>query len=270
MSTVKDAVLPKVTGALDKLDHLACDGIDSLTHAIPALNTSTPELYQSTRDAAKGYFLWATEYAASFTASQVSLSLADTTLSVAEKFTGFVKPSDKEDQGLASTTYSRIRTLRRTVRSVKRAGAKRNQPAVKPKSLEETGLVGRLASMFYVNTILSVLGLKLAPAATSKETKEKRTGEPLDDSYTSIHDLKVHFYLYKVDSFRNLNNLVFHIFDIFTFTIFYRLGYIYTLLRLFYFCDFHSFDCQMFLNCLYPLSYGLLSCHSKLLIIFDI
>jgi len=190
VSTVKDAVLPKVTGALDKLDHLACDGIDSLTHAIPALNTSTPELYQSTRDAAKGYFLWATEYAASFTASQVSLSLADTTLSVAEKLTGFVKPTDKEDQGLASTTYSRIRTLRRTVRSVKRAGAKRNQPAVKPKSLEETGFVGRLASMFYVNTILSVLGLKLAPAATSKETKEKRTGEPLDDSYTSIHDLK--------------------------------------------------------------------------------
>merc|ERR1712071_740918 len=136
-----------------------------------------------------GYFLWATEYAASFTASQVSLSLADTTLSVAEKLTGFVKPTDKEDQGFVSTTYSRIRTLRRTVRSVKRAGAKRNQPAVKPKSLEEIGFVGRLASMFYVNTILSVLGLKLAPAATSKETK-KRTGEPLDDSYTSIHDLK--------------------------------------------------------------------------------
>merc|ERR1712071_412110 len=90
VSTVKDAVLPKVTGALDKLDHLACDGIDSLTHAIPALNTSTPELYQSTRDAAKGYLLWATE-----------------------KLTGFVKPSNKEDQGLASTTYSRIRTLRR-------------------------------------------------------------------------------------------------------------------------------------------------------------
>merc|ERR1712071_239822 len=163
--------------------------IDSLTNAIPALNTSTPELYQSTRDTAKGYFLWATEYAASFTASQVSLSLADTTLSVAEKLTGFVKPTDKEDQGLASITYSRIRTLRRTVRSVKRAGAKRNQPAVKPKSLEETGFVGRLASMFYVNTILSVLGLKLAPAATSKEVK-KRNGEPLDDSYTSIHDLK--------------------------------------------------------------------------------
>merc|ERR1712137_878133 len=44
--------------------------------------------------------------------------------------------------------------------------------------------------MFYVNTILSMLGLKLAPAAESKETREKRTGEPLDDSYTSIHDLK--------------------------------------------------------------------------------
>jgi len=57
VSTVKDAVLPKVTGALDKLDDLACDGIDSLTHAIPALSTSTPELYQSTRDAAKGYLL---------------------------------------------------------------------------------------------------------------------------------------------------------------------------------------------------------------------
>ena len=177
-----------MTGALDKLDHLACDGIDSLTSAIPALNSSTPELYLSTKDAAKGYFLWATEYVASFTASQISLSLADTSLSVAEKVTSFVKP-EKKDDSLASTTYTRIRGLRRSLRTVKRAGARHNRPAHKPKTLNESGLPGRLASMFYVNTLLRTVGIQLVPAV--KETKEKKTGAPLDDSNSRIEDLKV-------------------------------------------------------------------------------
>ena len=58
---------------MDQLDTLACGGIDSLTSALPALTSPTPELVESTKEAARGYFAWAKEYAASFTVAQISL-----------------------------------------------------------------------------------------------------------------------------------------------------------------------------------------------------
>jgi len=65
-------------GSVEKLDNMACNGIDSLTQAIPALTSPTPELMTisaeaatgyitNTREAARGYLNQATEVAANFT-----------------------------------------------------------------------------------------------------------------------------------------------------------------------------------------------------------
>jgi len=193
VESVKEAVLPAVSGALETLDNYACDGIDTLTHAVPALNGSTGELAEVSRDAAKGYLSWAKEYLASFKAAQISLKVADQSLQLAEKTTGLLKP-DKKDDSLACTTYARIRSLRRLVRALKRAGVRRNRSgATEPANLSSSGLAGRVADTLALNSLLAALGLELVPARSGMESKresEHIAQGLLDEAHTRLQDLK--------------------------------------------------------------------------------
>jgi len=193
VESVKEAVLPAVSGALETLDNYACDGIDTLTHAVPALNGSTAELAEVSRDAAKGYLSWAKEYVASFKAAQISLKVADQSLQLAEKTTCLLKP-EKKDDSLACTTYARIRSLRRLVRALKRAGVRRNRSCpAEPVNLSSSGLAGRVADTLALNSLLAALGLELVPARTGMESKresEHIAQGLLDEAHTRLQDLK--------------------------------------------------------------------------------
>merc|ERR1719289_322844 len=192
VESVKEAVLPAVTGALETLDNYACDGIDTLTHAVPALSGSTADLAEVSRDSAKGYLSWAKEYVASFKAAQLSLKVADQSLHLAEKTTGLLKP-EKKDDSLACTTYARIRSLRRLVRALKRAGVRRNRAAPEPANLSESGLAGRMADTLAVNSLLAALGLELVPAKPGVDCKrqsEHIAQGLLDEAHTRLQDLK--------------------------------------------------------------------------------
>jgi len=190
VSSVTGAVLPHVTGALSTLDSYACDGLDSLTHAVPALTSPTPELVDKT----KGYLDWAKEYAASFMASQVALQVTDKSLSYTEKAVGKIKP-EKKDSGLACSTYARIRSLRRLVRTLKRAGARHNR-AVRnhqPLTLADTGVMGKVANLLAVNSLLGWMGLKLVPSSGTEPMKQgisARDEELLEEVQANLQDLK--------------------------------------------------------------------------------
>jgi hypothetical protein len=70
-STISDMVLPRMAGAVASLDSLACGGLDQLKAAVPAIAEPTPQLVQSTKRAASGYWDSALQYLSSFTVSQV-------------------------------------------------------------------------------------------------------------------------------------------------------------------------------------------------------
>ena len=70
-ATMSDVVLPRMAGAVESLDSLACDRLDTLNAAVPAISEPTPQLLQTTRKAASGYWAALENYFASFTVAQV-------------------------------------------------------------------------------------------------------------------------------------------------------------------------------------------------------
>jgi hypothetical protein len=182
-----DSLLQRVPGAVEKLDSYACGGIDSLTSAIPALSTPTPQLLESTKEAGWEYVSIFKEYVSSFTAAQISLTVADKSLSLAEKSVSFFKP-DKPDAGVLCRTYGKIRSVRRSLRALRRAGSRRNTMRRTP--LARAGLVGQVANMLAVNCVLKMAGLELVPAKkTDKPGKGVEVVEEVQGKEATIHDL---------------------------------------------------------------------------------
>ncbi len=89
-TTMSDIVLPRVAGAVESLDSMACDRLDHLKAAVPAIAEPMPQLLQTTKKAASGYWSKAVDYLSSFTVSQVSLSMADRSLDAAAKVVAVV------------------------------------------------------------------------------------------------------------------------------------------------------------------------------------
>ena len=156
---VKETIT-KMGAAVSQLDTLAAGGIENLTARMPVLSAPTNELVETTKDAARSYFHLATEYLASFGVSQVGLKVADKTLSLAEKTTKLLH-ADVKDKSIAALTYSKLRQTRRALRATKRAGERKAYLEKDP--VARTGLVGSLASILSVNSILHLFGLQLVP-----------------------------------------------------------------------------------------------------------
>merc|ERR1712119_79301 len=87
---------------VDRLDTFAADGIESLASAVPSLRAPTPQLVETAKDTANSYLYLATGYFASFSVAQISLRVAERTLSLAEGTTDMLK-ADSDDGLMAST-----------------------------------------------------------------------------------------------------------------------------------------------------------------------
>merc|ERR1712142_804488 len=176
---------------VDRLDTFAADGIESLASAVPALRAPTPQLVETAKDTANSYLYLATEYLASFSVAQISLRIAEKTLSLAEGTTDILK-SDTE--GLMASTSSRIKQVRRAIRAVKRAGERKSILEKDP--VARTGIVGSIASLLHMNSILRYLGLRLEAKENESDyndDSDKETNEPVDDgddNHRHIADLK--------------------------------------------------------------------------------
>merc|ERR1712142_1197336 len=159
---------------VDRLDTFAADGIESLASAVPSLRAPTPQLVETAKDTANSYLYLATEYLASFSFAQISLRVAERTLSLAEGTTDMLKADS--DDGLLATTSTKIKQVRRAIRAVKRAGERKSILEKDP--VARTGIVGSIASLLHVNTILSYLGLRLE--AKQEDSEDSEIIEPME------------------------------------------------------------------------------------------
>jgi len=166
-----------VASAVDNLDLLACEGLDQLTAKVPALKEATPELMETAKDTSVSYAEYAKEYVASFSLAQIALKLGDKGLQVA---TDALKLAGLEESKPVKPVLAGIKTIRRSARAVRRAGAKGAgmEPA---KTIGEASLLGAVAEIVGINFFLSVVGLQLVPANMQSNAKTTELDTSIED-----------------------------------------------------------------------------------------
>merc|ERR1712055_169959 len=155
-----------------KIDNLACNGLDHLTTAVPSLQTATtPELMENTKEAAISVVDTAQEYIASFKVARFGIRVFDAYLSVIEAPLSV----------LSSSVTSKVQGVRRHIRAVRRAGARRDgEPC------QDGSLLIEMSQVFKINILLGFLGMQLVkieePQAAPTTSAEK------EDSVRSSSD----------------------------------------------------------------------------------
>merc|ERR1712055_1066275 len=162
---VKEKVGSTLGSLGSKIDNLACNGLDQLTTAVPSLQTATtPELMENTKEAAISVVDTAQEYIASFKVARFGIRVFDAYLSVIEAPLSV----------LSSSVTSKVQGVRRHLRAVRRAGARRDgEPC------QDGSLLIEMSQVFKINILLGFLGMQLvkiekpqAAPATSAEKED--------------------------------------------------------------------------------------------------
>merc|ERR1712055_571772 len=169
---VKEKVGSTLGSLGSKIDNLACNGLDQLTTAVPSLQTATtPELMENTKEAAISVVDTAQEYIASFKVARFGIRVFDAYLSVIEAPLSV----------LSSSVTSKVQRVRRHLRAVRRAGARRDgEPC------QDGSLLIEMSQVFKINILLGFLGMQLVkieePQAAPTTSAEK------EDSVRSSSD----------------------------------------------------------------------------------
>jgi len=95
-----------VTAAVEKIDTLACGGIDQLTEKFPQLQETAPKLMENTKEAATGYMVTLSRYVASFSLVQVMFTFLGTGLDIVE---GVVKMTGGTQEGALLSSIKKLR-----------------------------------------------------------------------------------------------------------------------------------------------------------------
>jgi len=164
-----------ITAAVEKIDTLACGGLDQLTEKVPALKEETPELIANSKESATSYFTLATNYMASFSVAQVALKIVDSGLDVLEgavSLTGVVS-----EEGTAWSSIKKIHTIANTVR----INGNKTAGSTKARKIEEASIIGALAEVSGLNYILGSLGL-FASVEDATEDAEGATEDAEEDA----------------------------------------------------------------------------------------
>merc|ERR1712202_55836 len=177
------AAVEHVTAAVDKVDILACGGLEQLTDKAPALKDATPELIETTKVTATGYLTSATDYLASFSLAQVALKIVDTGLDVVEQALALVGSSD---ESLVSSGIKKIHTTANTIRI---SGNKKAGTDV-AKKIEEASIVGAIIEVSGLGFILGMLGLKVTKTVYEDE-HARVEGETEEESEPVVVDTNV-------------------------------------------------------------------------------
>merc|ERR1712055_1011363 len=169
---VKEKVGSTLGSLGSKIDNLACNGLDQLTTAVPSLQTATtPELMENTKEAAISVVDTAQEYIASFKVARFGIRVFDAYLSLIEAPLSV----------LSSSVTSKVQGVRRHLRAVRRAGARRDgEPC------QDGSLLIEMSQVFKINILLGFLGMQLVkieePQAAPTTSAEK------EDSVRSSSD----------------------------------------------------------------------------------
>jgi len=159
------------------IDNLACNGLDQLTTAVPSLKTTTStellentnELMETTKEAAVSYMDTAQEYIASYKVARFGIRVFDAYLSMLESPVSLV----------SSSISTKVQGVRRHLRAVRRAGARRDgEPC------NDGSLLIEMAAVLKFNILLGFLGMQLVkiddePLASSPQ--KDKSGINLDE-----------------------------------------------------------------------------------------
>merc|ERR1711942_423383 len=181
-SEVKDKVGSTLGSLGSKIDNLACNGLDQLTTAVPSLQTvTTPELIENTKETAVSAVDTAQEYLASFKVARFGIRVFDAYLSVIEAPLSI----------LSSSVSSKVQGVRRHLRAVRRAGARRDgEPC------NDGPLLMEMSKVFNLNILLGFLGMQLvkiekphqtAAASPQKEEAVSDSEDEDDPDYVPEH-----------------------------------------------------------------------------------
>jgi len=145
------------------LDNLACNGLDQLTTAVPSLQTTTtPEMVENTKEAAIVCMDTAQEYLASFKMARFGIRVMDTYLSLIESPVSMV----------SSSASTQVLGVRRHLRAVRRAGARREgEPC------SDGSLWMEMAEVFKVNVLLGFFGVQLVKLDKEPLASSPRKGD---------------------------------------------------------------------------------------------
>lgn len=154
-------VVGHVSTAVEKIDHIACMGIDQLTEKLPALKDETPELLETSMESTIKCITSSTNYVASFSVSQVALKIVDFELGFVEEA---VKYTGVGSEGIVLGSIKKIHTTANTMRveGNKLAGTE------KAKKIEDSSILGALMEITGINFICSTFGITSNDANVEK------------------------------------------------------------------------------------------------------
>jgi len=162
-----------LSAAVEKVDTFACGGLDQLTDKVPALKDATPELIETTKVTATGYFKAATDYVASFSLAQVALKMVDSGLDVVEQAFHVIGINDE------NLISSGVKTLHTTANMIRISGNKKAGTEL-AKKIEESSIIEALVEVSGLGFILGMLGFNMSktvdedePARIEVETEEE-------------------------------------------------------------------------------------------------
>jgi len=151
------------------IDNIACNGLDQLTAAVPSIKITsstdlmenTTELMENTKEVAISYMDSAQEYLASFKVTRFGIRVFDAYLSMLEFPVSLV----------SSSVSTKVQGVRRHLRAVRRAGARRDgEPC------NDGSLIMDMAGVLKLNILLGFLGMQLV-----KIDEEPLASSPLKD-----------------------------------------------------------------------------------------
>jgi len=148
----------QVGSCVDTLDNIASDGLDKLTTAVPALHTKTPELIETTKTTAISFIDTAQEVIASFKVARFGIRIVDACMSVIDPI-------------IPSAIVTKVRSVRRHLRAVRRAGAKLDGVPC-----NESSLLMEMAKMLKLNFLLSFMGMQLVTVEDNESSNPMKSG----------------------------------------------------------------------------------------------
>merc|ERR1719190_245958 len=170
VATVQTAAVEHVTSAVEKVDSFACGGIDQLTEKVPHLKEATPKIMEETRSSVNSYLGRLTDYAASFSVSQLALKVLDSGLDLVD---GALTSLGSEEEGAVRSGVKMVHAAANTIRvaAVNKAGTE------KARKIEESSIVGAFMEVSGLMDLLEMLGILVL------KTGEQETATIYEDEH---------------------------------------------------------------------------------------
>ena len=148
---------------MEKVDSFACGGIDQLTEKVPQLKEATPKIMEETRSSVNSYLGRLTDYAASFSVSQLALKVLDSGLDLVD---GALTSLGSEEEGAVRSGVKTVHSTANTIRvtAVKNAGTE------KARKIEEASIVGAFIEVSGVKDFLEIIGVRIRKTDGDKPT----------------------------------------------------------------------------------------------------